>query len=122
MGVATSCSLSTTLLVQNAAAPYLSSNGRYISFIASPSNTPGAMSVGSLYVYDTCFGAVGACTPQAYPVAASELGFGSSPLIANAFPAPLTSDGTSLVFSTSTSVPGLSLSGYGDVLLTAAPF
>jgi len=121
---ATDCTPSTTLLMQNAAAPYLSPDGRYVSFIANPSGTPGSAvaSAGSLYLYDTCFGAAGACTPQAYPVTASSLGPGSSPLTVNASSVPVTSDGSFLVFSTSASIFGLPLSGYGDVLfMSTAP-
>jgi hypothetical protein len=40
----------------------------------------------------------------------------------NASPAPLTSDSGFLVFSSSATIAGLPLSGYGDVLLNASPF
>lgn len=124
LGVIAGCVPSTTLLIQNAAASYISSNGRYVSFIASPTAAPasGAVGTGSLYVYDTCFGAAGACTPQSYPITAASVGSGSSPLTVNASPAPLTSDSGFLVFSSSATIAGLPLSGYGDVLLNASPF
>ena len=120
LGVATGCVPSTTLLMQNAAAPSLSSNGRYVSVVSNPSVAPsGAASVGALYLYDTCFTAVGACNPQAYPIG---LASGSSPLTVNVSPAPLASDGSSLIITTSASIAGLPLSGYGDVLFISTPF
>jgi hypothetical protein len=123
LGVATGCVPSTALLMQNAAAPSLSSNGRYISFVAGSSATPGtAGGVGSLYVYDTCFGAMGACSPQSYPIAAAGLGAASLPVTVDVSPAPLASDGSSLAISTSASIAGLPMSGHGDVLLMATPF
>jgi Tol biopolymer transport system component len=123
LAVATGCAPSTVLLEQNAAAPSLSPDGRYVSFVAGPSSTPGtAGGVGSLYVYDTCFGAVAACSPQAYPIGAAGIGAASLPLTANASPAPLASGGSSLAIGTSASIPGLPMSGHGDVLLMATPF
>jgi hypothetical protein len=108
LGVPAGCVPSTALLLQDAAAPYLSADARYISFAAAPSGASG-----SLEAYDTCFGAVGNCSPQSYPIAASVQSSASS---------PLTSDGRFLIFVTLDSASGLSLSGYGDVLLTATPF
>ena len=123
LGVATGCVPSTTLLMQNAAAPSLSPNGRYVSFVAGPSATRDtAAGVGSLYVYDTCFGALGACSPQAYLIAAAGLGAASSPLTVDVSPAPLASGGSSLAIGTSAIIPDLPISGYGDVLLMATPF
>jgi hypothetical protein len=120
LGVAEGCVPSTTLLIQDAAAPYVSSNGRFVSFVASASSVSGGatLGIGSLYVYDTCFGAIGTCTPQAYPITATGLG-SASPLTVTASPSPLTSDGTILVFATPASIAGLPTSGLGDVLLTA---
>jgi hypothetical protein len=123
LGVATGCVPSTALLMQNAAVPSLSSDGRYVSFVAGPSATPGtAGGVGSLYVYDTCFGAVGACSPQAYAIGAAGLGAASLPLTVNASPVPLASDGSFLAISTSAIIAGLPMSGHGDVLLMVTPF
>jgi Tol biopolymer transport system component len=98
------CVPSTTLVVQNATAPSLSANGRYIGYIAASGSS------GFLNVYDTCFDAPGACHPQFYPIAASS----SS--------ASLSSDGSFLTFVTGASIPGLLQSGFGDVLLTVSPF
>jgi hypothetical protein len=124
LGMSAGCAPATTLLMQNAVTPYLSSNGRYVSFVASPSGAPegAAASVGSLYVYDTCFGSVGTCSPQAYPIIATGLSSGSSPVAVTASPVPLTSYGSFLLFQTSASTAGLPLSGYGDILLTATGF
>jgi hypothetical protein len=120
LGVATGCVPSTAWLMQNAAAPSLSSNGRYVSVVSNPSVAPsGAASVGALYLYDTCFTAVGACNAQAYPIG---LASGSSPLTVDASPVPPASDGNFLIVTTSASIAGLPLSGYGDVLLMTSPF
>ncbi len=102
------CVPSTTLLIQDATAPYVSANGRYVSAIAAPSSGSG-----SLLVYDTCFAAASPCSPQPYPVAASALASG---------PSPLTPDGSFLVFVTSASTSGVPISNSGDVLLTVTPF
>jgi Tol biopolymer transport system component len=125
LGIVAGCVPSTTLLIENAAAPHLSSNGRYVSFVANPSGTTdgaAAVTSGSLYVYDTCAGAAETCTPASYPITASSPVSGSSPLTVNASPVPLTSDGSFLFFSTSAGAAGLPLSLQGDVLLTATPF
>jgi Tol biopolymer transport system component len=109
VGVTSSnCVPSTTLLIEDATAPYVSANGRYISAIAAPS-----IGSGSLLVYDTCFAAVSPCSPQPYPVAASALASG---------PSPLTPDGSFLAFVTSASTSGVPVSNSGDVLLTVTPF
>ena len=102
------CVPSTSLLIQEATAPYVSANGRYVSAIAAPSSGSG-----SLLVYDTCFAAVSPCSPQPYPVAASALASG---------PSPLTPDGSFLAFVTSASTSGVPVSNSGDVLLTVTPF
>jgi Tol biopolymer transport system component len=102
------CVPSTTLLIEDATAPYVSANGRHVSVISAPSSGSG-----SLLVYDTCFAAVSPCIPQPYPVAASALASG---------PSPLTSDGSFVAFVTSASASGLPISNSGDVLLTVTPF
>ena len=102
------CVPSTTLLIQDATASYVSANGRYVSAIAAPSSGSG-----SLLVYDTCFAAVSPCSPQPYPVAASALASG---------PSPLTPDGSFLAFVTSASTSGVPVSNSGDVLLMVTPF
>ncbi|MGH9770161.1 MAG: hypothetical protein ACRD4Q_00430 [Candidatus Acidiferrales bacterium] len=118
------CAPSTVVLWANAAAPSISSSGRYVSFIADSSgasaNVPGSR---SLSVYDTCFGATEACAAQTSAIPASSADSGAVLLPADAStPAPLSSDGSFAAFFTSAALPNLPLSGHGDVLLTATPF
>lgn len=107
------------------ASPWISPSGRYITFIAQGSddqNRAGSRS-GSLYVYDTCSGRAGDCTPEVYPISASGGGSRPSPLIVDTFArVPLTSDDRFAAFSTAYAVPASPLSGAGDVLLAVTPF
>jgi Tol biopolymer transport system component len=120
------CVPSTALLAENASAPLISSAGRYVSYVAlaaAISGTDGA-SAGSLYVYDTCFGAAAGCSPQPYPVNGASAVSSASPFTANAaYSAPMSSHGSFIAFSTSSAaVANLPLSGQGDVLLSITPF
>jgi Tol biopolymer transport system component len=119
------CVPSTAELSEGAAAPSISPSGRYISFIAPAAGAVanGSPASGSLYVYDTCFGATGACTAQEYAVAASPADSQAGPLPVDAStPAPLSSDGGFVAFFTSAALPNLPLSGHGDVFLATTPF
>jgi Tol biopolymer transport system component len=119
------CTASTTLISPNASAPSISAVGRYVSYIAVAAADSGtnASSNGLLHVYDTCFGAPAGCTPQVYPVNISS---GASKTTAFTVDAPgfapMSSDGSVIVFSSSAVMDGLPLSGQGDVLLSIAPF
>jgi hypothetical protein len=121
--VAQACTPTTILLAQSAAAPSISGSGRYVSFIdvsssgASPV-TPETM--GILSVYDTCLDATEACSPQAHPISGADT---SSPFVIGVSPAPLSSDGSIIVFATSTLNSQLPITGrLNDVLLTSTPF
>jgi hypothetical protein len=118
------CVRATTLLLEEAAAASISATGRYISYLATAANSAADASAGgSLYGYDTCFGATVACTPQSYPVSATTTLANASPVaVAAAGSAPLSSDGSFIVFSTSEAIAGLPLSGPGEVLLSVTPF
>jgi hypothetical protein len=122
-GSAGGCNPSTVVLMQNAAAPYLSPDGRYVSLVANPwpVSQAGGSPAGLLYVYDTCLGALAACAPQAYPVAVPGLASASSPFSVSGA-SPLSSGGAVAVISTSAIFSGLPSSGYGDIVLTATPF
>ena len=112
------CVPSTTLVAERAVRPYISPSGRYISF-AQTSGPDLAL----LDVYDTCFGATAPCEPRSYPVNAVSAGSTASTLtLDGSSSAPLSSDGTFIVFSASFPVAGLPLSGSREVLLTITPF
>ena len=127
-----SCVPTTSLLAQNAAAPFLNSTGRYVSYVSylasSPANSasaPGAgvSAAGALYIFDTCFGASGACTPEAYPINGDPYVSGAAPFIADsASPAPINGDASFVAFSASAAMPALPVSGLGDILLSVTPF
>jgi Tol biopolymer transport system component len=123
-GVAQGCVPSTILLAQGAAAPSVSASGRYVSFIdvSSAGSSPFTPeTVGILSVYDTCFGATTPCTPQAYPISSADMN--SSFVISASGAAPLTSDGSIIVFSSSALNSVRPISGrFSDVLLTSTPF
>lgn len=126
---AASCVPDTSLLAQNAAAPSISSSGRYVSYvafsasIAPPASGASAAAVGALYIYDTCFGAGAACVPQATAVNGDPAVSSAAPFIADAARlAPMNADASFIVFSTSAAIPALPLGGLGDVLLSVTPF
>jgi hypothetical protein len=119
------CVPSTSLLQENALAPSISSTGRYVSYISNsgPTSTTSAASASSLFIHDTCFGAIAACTPQEYAVTGAGVVSNAPPFTANAAaPAVMSSDASFVVFSSSAPTAGLPLSGQGDVLLSITPF
>jgi trimeric autotransporter adhesin len=106
--------------------PSISASGRYISYIvqtwaqnaASLSGT-----VGYIAVYDTCFGATGACSPRAAGLAAANPDGAGSILTGDvSVRVPLANDGRLAAFFTRQAVPAVRTSGFGDVLLTTTPF
>lgn len=128
------CSPSTTRIsgadvadaVGDAHSPAISASGRYISYIAK-SESAGAASdsgnVGYIVLYDTCFGATGACSPHATELTAADSSGNVSPLTADVrVPVPVTDDGRLASFFTKQGLPVLRGSGFGDVFLTATPF
>lgn len=119
------CVTSTLLLEENALASSITSTGRYVSYIASSAANTGAstVSAGSLYIYDTCFGATAACTAQAYAITGASIVSNAPPFTASAAArAVMSSDGSFVVFSSSAPMAGLPLSGQADVLLSITPF
>lgn len=102
------CAPSTSLLVSGAAAPSISANGRFVTYVSVSGTTAGAQNV-----YDTCYGASTGCVagPSALPF-----------MEATASVAPTNVDGSAIVFSTSGANAGLPLSGQGDVLLFTPNF
>jgi len=119
------CTPASSLLAENAVAPSISSSGRYVSYIsAAPANSvPSASPGGALYVYDTCFAAVGICMPQTYAINGAGDRSNAAQLALNAASsAPLNADSSFVVFSTSSVIPGLPLSGLGDVVLSFTSF
>lgn len=119
------CAPSTSLLAENGSVPSISSAGRYVSYMATAAanSEMNPSPTGLLYVYDTCLGAMAACAPQAYAVNGSAVMSSGTPLASIlSGPAPLSSDGSFVVFPTSAAIAGLPLSGLGDVLLSVTPF
>lgn len=125
-GAAQGCVPSTVLLAQGAVAPSVSGAGRYVSFInvsSSGASSITSASAGVLSVYDTCFGATAPCIPQAYPISSGGTASAARPsAVSVSGPAPPTSDASVIFFSSPSLIPGLPLSGQGDVLLTSTPF
>ena len=128
------CSPSTTRIsgtdvadaVGDAYSPAISASGRYISYIAKSENAGTASdsgNVGYIVLYDTCFGATGACSPHATELTATDSSGNVSPLTADArVPVPVTDDGRLAAFFTKQRLPTLRGSGLGDVFLTTTPF
>jgi len=104
----------------NAHMPFISGDGRFVSYVADDGNAPG----GAIRVFlgDTCIGASAssACAPRnsliatSGPGKASELTGGLS-----GFGAPVSLDGEAIAFFSTGPVPGLKgiLNGMGDVLI-----
>jgi len=121
----TNCVPSTAVLLENASAPSISSAGRSISYVTTSAAVSAAdgPSMGSLYVYDTCFGATAACSPQSYAVNGSSVVSNAAPFAVSASSsAPMSSDGSFIAFSACSAIGGLPFSGQGDVLLSITPF
>ncbi len=108
------CAPSTVLLAENAAAPSISANGRYLSYTAiAAANSASTAASGSLAIYDTCYGAASGCVA----------GANAPPFTSDSSsPAPLNSDGSAIAFSAIVAVADAPLSGYGDVFLYAPAF
>lgn len=106
--------------------PELSSSGRYISYmVRTEADDPWADSqhLGYLVVWDTCFGAAGACSPRAVQLTAADNAGTATPLTADIRTrVPLSDDGRLTAFFTNQAVPASPLSGLGDVFLTTTPF
>lgn len=128
------CTPSTTEISANAIlssennggySPSISASGRYISYIVhaeSADSAAGSTTSGYIVVYDTCFGAIGACSPHASELSARDSS-GNETLLTGDIrvPAPVT-DGGFVAFFTHESVPAIRTSGLGDVFLTTSPF
>jgi Tol biopolymer transport system component len=105
-------------------APSISPSGRYISYIVHAQNenaAPGSTTTGYIVVYDTCFGATGACSPHASELSATDSSGNEIPLTGDIRVAAPVTDGGFVAFFTQ-SLPALRTSGLGDVFLTTTPF
>jgi hypothetical protein len=105
--------------------PAISPSGRFISFVSRASGTAVyAIGAGSLFIYDTCFGAPEGCTPSTNPILAPGTGLSGQPLIVDKLtPIPLSADGRFAAFYSRSAVIGLDpVAGQGDVFLTVTPF
>lgn len=104
--------------------PSSSPSGRYISYVAQEQNGNAATTgttTGYIVMYDTCFGATGACSPHAAELIATDSSGNQSPLTSDIHvPVPVTDAGFAAFF-TQQSVPAVSASGLGDVFLTTIP-
>lgn len=106
------CTPSTTLVSDNAEVPSMSISGRYVAYIAAQtstgtSNTSSAE--GTVYVYDSCSGAIAPCTPSTYQAGTAAVDTSS--------PAPISSDGSLIAFASKSAIAPLPSSGEGDVYL-----
>jgi hypothetical protein len=103
--------------------PTISPSGRFVSFVSSaPGTALDAMEAGSLFIYDTCFGAPVGCTPSTNPIFAPGASKGQSLIVDRLTPIPLSADGRFAAFYSRISpVPVMPVSGQGDVFLTVTP-
>ncbi len=109
----------------DAFSPWISSSGRYISFISGISmSAKRQYSVETyLFLHDTCFGATSSCTARSVAVATPANASKAPPLRVDQFsPVPILSNGRVAAFSTTSPVPTAPTSGYGDVVLTLTTF
>ncbi|HTV60511.1 MAG TPA: IPT/TIG domain-containing protein [Verrucomicrobiae bacterium] len=118
------CVPSTTLIATAAPSgvpysPSIAPGGRFISFLVGPpdSDTADANSHdGIIYVYDTCFGAASACTPQAAALTSSSTASSAGLLAGDKFtPVPLSLNGRYAAFYSSSHIAAQPASGVGDV-------
>lgn len=127
------CAASTTQISGNAVvsddasgnySPSISPSGRYISYIvrAQDGNAESrSATTGYIVTYDTCFGAVGPCSPHAAELIAADAFGNESPLVSDIrVPVPITDAGFAAFF-TDQNVPAMHVSGLGDVFLTTTP-
>ena len=105
--------------------PSMSQSGRFISFVVHGNETSqGSTERGSVFIHDTCFGVIHACTRATYPLIGTTADTNSQPLALDRIaPVPLTADGRYAVYySCGTVDPAAPISGLGDVFFTATPF
>lgn len=106
--------------------PAVSASGRYISYVtqtAKQKADSASENAGYIVVYDTCFGAPGACFPHGTELAFANSNDGSAPLVGDVrVRVPVTDDGRFAAFFTYQTLSPLRTSGFGDVLLTTTPF
>lgn len=127
------CAPSTTQISSNALfsgdaggnySPSISPSGRYISYVVREQNGDAASNTansGYIVIYDSCFGAIGACSPHATELIATDSSGNKSPLTSDIrVPVPVTDAGFAAFF-TQQNVPAVSASGLGDVFLTTIP-
>jgi trimeric autotransporter adhesin len=127
------CQPSTTLIsssdipagtVEGSYEPSISASGRYLSYVVQTQAQNAASvsgTVGSIAVYDTCFGARDACSPHVVELGADSNG-DALPLTGDIdVRVPITDEGLAAFF-TRQAVSALRTSGFGDVLLTTTPF
>jgi len=100
-------------------ASFISSSGRFVSFISSATNLATGFTGAASYIFvrDTCFGATEACTPQTIAVAPA-----ATDSSTNTFAAvPLTADGRYAAFHSIRPATTVTASGLGDVFLAGTP-
>jgi hypothetical protein len=109
----------------DAFAPWISSSGRYISFLSGISmiaKRPYSVET-YLFVRDTCFGVTSSCTARTVAVATPANASHATPLRVDQFsPVSIIASGRVAGFSSSSPVPTAPTSGYGDVVLTLTTF
>jgi Tol biopolymer transport system component len=109
----------------DAFAPWISSSGRYISFISGISmSAKRQYSVKTyLFVRETCFGVTSSCTARTVAVATPANASRTPALSVDQFsPVPIISNGRVAAFSSTSPLPTVPTSGYGDVVLTLTTF
>jgi len=109
----------------DAFAPWISSSGRYISFISGISMIAKRQDSVETYLFvrDTCFGLTSSCTARTVAVATPANTSHATPLRVDQFsPVPIISNGRVAAFSSASPVPTAPTSGYGDVVLTLTTF
>jgi TolB protein len=128
------CTPSTTLIGAQSAglatdsdafAPWITSSGRYISFISGISTSAKREHFVETYLFvrDTCFGATTTCMARTITVAAPVNGSQNTTLRVDQFlPVPVTANGRVAAFSSTSPIPTAPTSGHGDVVLTLTSF
>src|SRR6202050_2920017 len=109
----------------DAFAPWISSSGRYISFISGISMSAQRRSSVENYLFlrDSCFGATSSCTARTVAVATPAKASHTAGLSVDQFsPVPIISNGRVAAFSSTSPVPTAPTSGYGDVVLILTTF
>jgi hypothetical protein len=109
----------------DAFAPWISSSGRYISFISGISTSAKGQNFVETYLFvrDTCFGATTSCIARTITVAAPVSGSQATILRVDQFlPVPVVANGRVAAFSSTSPVPTAPPSGHSDVVLTLTSF